>query len=336
MKFTHGIIALGFIALTSVPAKSYATSDSKNVYLSQCDGCTAKQAKQKILAENGVGLEQKWFSIDGINQTVLAFNVNYYPEDPGSLTPTQRRGNQWFYLESFADDGRANGVTQPLLQFYSMAPVGWEKTIGPGSSSLSAKIVNPLGIAKPMADGPSLAPYPDPGLNVWNTVDAGSPMHNIIVDYVQNSNVGNIQSIGSRLSSMFSGKASIERNGGSLTVTPSFKADFYVVVQFMDGSRLSLVYTQNGWVTDPRFGQSRDSNGNSIPITADQIAPPNGIHVYDFRTKSWPTNDHDQISWAQRVGILTGGTAVISSPGKTLACTSVGGGSITCQVYLNP
>jgi hypothetical protein len=161
-------------------------------------------------------------------------------------------------------------------------------------------------------------------------------MHNIIVDYVQNSNVGNIQSIGSRLSSMFSGKASIERNGGSLTVTPSFKADFYVVVQFMDGSRLSLVYTQNGWVTDPRFGQSRDSNGNSIPITADQIAPPNGIHVYDFRTKSWPTNDHDQISWAQRVGILTGGTAVISSPGKTLACTSVGGGSITCQVYLNP
>lgn len=98
-----------------------------------------------------MGLDQKWFSIDGIHQKVLAFNVNYYPEDPGSLTSTQRRGNQWFYLEPFADDGRAKGLTQPLLEFYNPAPVGWEKTIGPGPDSLSARIVNPMGIARPMA-----------------------------------------------------------------------------------------------------------------------------------------------------------------------------------------
>lgn len=336
MKFIQGIVALGLIALTSVPGTSYATPDSKNVYLSQCDGCTAKQAKQKILAENGVGLEQKWFSIDGINQKVLAFNVNYFPEDPGSLTPTQRRGNQWFYLENFADDGRANGLTQPLLQFYSMAPVGWEKTIGPDSNSLSAKVMNPMGLARPMASGPTLPTYPDPGLNVWNTVDAGSPMHNAVVDYVQNSNVGNIQSIGSRLSSMFSAKATIEGQGGSVSVTPSFQANFYVVVQFMDGSKLSLAYTPNGWVTDPRFGQTRDSNGNSVPITADQIAPPNGIHIYDFRPKSWTTNANDQTNWTQRMGILTGGSAVISSSSTTMACTSVGGGPVSCQSYLNP
>lgn len=336
MKFTHGIVVLGVAAAALAPDASHATPDSKNVYLSQCDGCTRKEAQQKILNENGVGLEQKWFSVDGVNKTVQAFNVNSYPEDPGSLTPTQRHGNQWLYLEPIANDGRADGVTQPLIEFYNMAPVGWEKTVGPGADSLSARIMKSFGVAMPMADGPTLAPYPDPAVNVWNAVDAGSATHNVVVDYVQNSAGGNLQSIGARLSSMFSAKAQIEGNGGSLSVTPSFKADFYVIVQFMDGSRLSLKYTENGWVTDPRFGETRDSNGNSIPITSDQIAPPNGIHVYDFRPKSWQTNSGDQESFTQRAGVLTGGTAIISTSSSVLGCTSVGGGPVSCQNYLNP
>lgn len=332
MKVMQGIIALGLMALGSVPAMSHA---GEGIYLSQCDGCTAKQAKQKILSENGPFLEQKWYSIDGIAKTVQEFSVNYFPEDPGSLTPTQRVGNRWYYLQPVANDGRAEGLTAPLIEFYNMAPVGWSKTIGPGPNSLSAKILSTPGIARPMSDGPVLPPYSDPAFNAWNTVDASSTFHNKVVEYVENSTVGNIQGIGARLNNMFSAKASLERNGTTISVTPSWKSEFYVVVQFQDGSKLSLVYTSNGWETDPRLGKTTDSNGNSIPITADQIAPPNGIHVYDFRPKSWSTNSLDQQYFTQRAGVLTGGTAVISNS-LIMACTSVGGGPVSCQNYNTP
>lgn len=340
VKYMHNIVGLGFIAMASFSGPSHATPDTKNVYLSQCDGCTQRQAQQKILNENGVGLEQRWFSIDGINQKVLAFNVNYFPDNGGGIYPTQRRGNEWYYLEPIANDGRANALTQPLLAFYNIAPVGWVKTIGPGPDSLSAKILNPRGLGlnaiKPMADSssPRLPPYPDPAFNVWNTVDAGSTSHNVIVNYVQNSTMGNIQSIASRLTSMFAGKAEIETKGGSVSVTPSFQANLYVVVQFMDGSKLSLMYTPDGWVTDPRFGQTTDSNGNSVPITADQIAPPNGIHVYDFRAKSWTTNSSDQSNWSQRVGMLTGGSAIIAPSTLIIGCTTVDGGPVSCRSFI--
>lgn len=331
MKRIQSIAALGFLALVATPDISRA-DDSETIYLSQCDGCTAQQARQKILDENDVGLAQSWFSIDGANKTVQAFRVDALPKHPGNPTPSQSQGAHDFYLTSIANDGRVDSLTQPLIAFYNMTPAGWEKAIGPGADASSEKA---LGVTGFNADRPALAAYPDPAVTAWHAVDAGSTTHNAVVDYVNDSPVADIRSMRAQLSDAFGAKAQIERHGGIVAFAPSFRVDLRVAVPFADGSRLSLKYGEKGWITDPRFGNTRDSNGNSIPVTADQIAAPRGIHVYDFRPKSWPTNANDPIYFARRVGALSRGTAVVASS-PVLGCTSIGGKPVNCQKFLIP
>lgn len=333
MRFTPKLAATGLVALMSIFTAAHAAAATESLFLSQCDGCTAEQAQQKILAENRLGPGQKWFSIDGIGQNVLAFDVVVDAKDPGRPQQTQHRGDQWFSLNRVADDGRADGLVQPLLRFYRTAPVGWEKTIDPGADALFAKSMQREGIARSKTDGPTLAPYQDPAFQVWNTVDEGSAMHNRIVDYVQGSAAGDIAG---SLRNMFGARVRLKGEGISVAVSPSFRAGLYAAVQFTDESTLSLAYTEDGWVTDPRFGRTRDSNGNSVPITTDQIAPPNGIHTYDFRPKSWATNPNDRTAWARRISALTGGTAVVDASSLMLGCTGLGGGPVRCRQFLIP
>lgn len=332
MRLTRKLAVHGLFALMPIAAASHAATATDSLFLSQCDGCTAEQAKQMILAENALGPGQRWYSIDGAAQQVLVFDVVADAKGADQPPRTERRDGLWV-LNRVADDHRADGLIQPLLRFYRTAPVGWEKTIDPGANALFAKILKRQGIAHTRTDSPTLAPYQDPAFNVWNTVDEGSAMRNRIVDYVQASAAGNIAD---DLGNMFGAKAWLKSDGVTVTLSPGFKAKLYASVQFADESTLSLSYTEDGWVTDPRFGKTLDSNGNAVPITTDQIAPPNGIHAYDFRPKSWPTNANDRAAWAQRVSVLTGGTAAIDASSPMLGCTSVGRGPIRCRQYLIP
>lgn len=332
------MLRTGTLAFLLFAFSQTSWSASHNLgYMSQCDGCDSRQLKKQILDQNQVQLEQKWYSLDGPSGRVTALRVNYFPEDPGSWMPTQRRGNRWYYLEDIANDGMIDQATTPLLRFYRLAPTGWSKSFGPTPGSLAHKILNPTALsAEVPSDTPTLPPYPDSQANVWNTIDPGSAYHNVIVNYVQNSTVGKIQQARGALSDFFGGISSLSSKGVTISVSPGVQASMYVVVSFQDGSKLSLAYTKDGWVTDPRFGKSTDSNGNSVPVSADQIGPPGGLHVYDFLPKSWATNPYDRQSWGHRGNLLTGGSIVIDTRASVLACTSISGQSPVCQNFLTP
>lgn len=316
-------------------------SHAGNVYVSQCDGCTSKAAQQKILSANSIFLEQKWYSLDGIAGTVTEYVGNYFAEDPGTLVPTQRHSLlQWYYLQPTPNDGAISAISGPLLSFYKLEPVGWVKTFGPAPTTAAAQVGMPATIKaqaiKPLSDpaAQGVPTYPDSAFNVWNTIDAGSTSHNMVVKYVENSNIGKLQEVSGALRGFFGGVQSVSSNGTTVSLSPTVAVGAYVVVPFADGSKLSLSLTKDGWVTDPRFGMSTDSNGNAVPLTADQIGALGGLHVYDFRPKSWPTNPNDQASWTNRTSLLTGGQITVNPTSNgMLACTSVSGGSLVCSMF---